>query len=194
MLFICIFIFTILFGVLSGIFIGASLHYFKLSFIQYYLTQFYGDLRTRIILFFGGILLFLLWIWFLQCLFVRREREKNIAFQTEKGEVVISLGAVEDFLRKICADISEIRDLRPVIRAGRKGKIEVELRLILNPLQELPDFTSHLQNLVKEKLQSLLGVEEIKVRIFVSKILSVRKKKEEKQEPEEEIKIPYREF
>ncbi len=196
MVFLCILIFTLLFIALSGFLIGVSLNYIEFTTIQYYLSQFYGDLRIKVIIFFVGILLFLLWIWFLQGLFIRREREKNIAFQTEKGEVVISLGAVEDFLKKVCAEISEIRDLRPIIRAKRKGKIYVELRLVLNPIEELPDFTSNLQNLVKEKLQTLLGTEDIRVRIFVSKILSLKKKREGKEDnkTEPELKIPYREF
>lgn len=142
---------------------------------------------TRVIVFLSGILLILISFSFAQLILGRFQREKTIAFATSSGEVTIALSAVEDLIKRITGIIPEIRELRPDVRASKKG-IEVDLRVVLRSEANIPELTARLQELTKSKIQEVLGLEEqIIIKIHVAKIISIeekeRKRKEEKGEP-----------
>lgn len=193
MLFLGILIFTLVLGLLSGSLIGISLNYIRPSDIFIYSSQIFNSPYYRFITFFVGLLIFLLWIYFLERIFLKKQKEKTIAFQTPAGQVSIALSAVEDFIKRLCEDIPELKEIRPAVSASRRG-VNISLRLLINPLQDLPQFTSNLQNFLKDKIQSLLGLEEeINIKIHIAKIMPLPKKKKEK-ETEENVGVPYREF
>lgn len=152
-----------------------------LSYIQY-------STNSRIIVSLSGILLVLISFSFAQLILGRFQREKTIAFTTSSGEVTIALSAVEDLIKRLAGIIPEIRELRPDVIATKKG-IVVDLRVVLKSEANIPELTARLQDLVRSKIQEILGVEEqIIIRIHVAKIISIqdteRKKKDlEKEEP-----------
>ncbi len=202
MLVLAVMIFTVLFGLLSGVFMGYSLGYVNLEDIIFYLRIAGQSSYSKTILFLVSVLVFLLWIYFLERLLFKKQKEKTIAFDTPGGRVMVSLSAVEDFLKKTCEGMPEIREMKPQIIASHKG-ISVSLRLVLNPLQDLPQFSLNLQNLIKEKLSSLLGLEEeVNVRILVTKIVHPQERKrkertERTREPKDsgpDSDIPYRNY
>lgn len=146
-----------------------------------------NNLTTRVTVFLSGILLILISFSFAQLILGRFQREKTIAFATTFGEVTIALSAVEDLIKRITGIIPEIKELRPDVRASKKG-IEVDLRVVLRSEANIPELTARLQELTKSKIQEVLGLEEqIIIKIHVAKIISIeekeRKRKEEKGEP-----------
>ncbi|MFH1202280.1 MAG: alkaline shock response membrane anchor protein AmaP [Candidatus Omnitrophota bacterium] len=120
------------------------------------------------------------------------QREKTVAFTNPQGEVIVSLTAVEDLIRRIISIIPEVKDSRPTVIAGKKG-ISIDLRLTLRTEVNIPEFTSRLQELVRSRIQDILGVEEtISIRIFVVKIsVDEPRKKKEAQHQEDEPIIPF---
>jgi len=146
------------------------------------------NINSRIIVGLSGLLLIVISFSFAQLILGRFQRERTIAFATSSGEVTIALSAVEDLIKRLAGIIPEIKELRPDVRATKKGII-VDIRVVLKSEANIPDLTSRLQELTKSKIQEILGLEEqIITKIHVVKIILAqdndRKKKElEKQEP-----------
>ena len=101
-----------------------------------------------------------------------RKLNKNriIAFQNPDGEVTISLSAVEDYIRKVAGSISDIKEIRSRVSAGRKG-INITCDAAIFSGANIPEVTEKMQQVLKNKLNSMLGVEEkINVTMNISKI------------------------
>lgn len=100
-----------------------------------------------------------------------QQRGKLIAFDNPSGRVTVSLSAIEDLIQRVVARASEVKEVRSNIIAGKKG-LEVMIRLVLNADINIPELTSHLQELVKRKIQDIIGIEEtVVVKVDVTKII-----------------------
>jgi uncharacterized alkaline shock family protein YloU len=146
------------------------------------------NINSRIIVGLSGLLLIVISFSFAQLILGRFQREKTIAFTTSSGEVTIALSAVEDLIKRLTGVIPEIKELRPDVIATKKGII-VDIRVVLKSEANIPDLTARLQEIIRSKIQEILGLEEqIIIKIHVVKIISIhdtdRKRKEsEKEEP-----------
>ncbi|MEW6171308.1 MAG: alkaline shock response membrane anchor protein AmaP, partial [Candidatus Omnitrophota bacterium] len=151
-------------------------------------------MNSRIIFGLAGLLLILLSISFAQLILGKIQRERTIAFSNPLGQVTISLIAVEDLIKRLVSSIYEIRELRPDVIAGKKG-LEVDLRIILRAETNIPDLTMRLQDLIKNKVQETLGVEEpIVVRIHVAKIVAQEEKKKKEEHDFQNPTIPFHDY
>lgn len=190
---------TVLFYAGFIIFIGLALIIFTFA-LSYSLLQpeeihnlliyLQNNFSLRVIVGLSGLLLILISFLFAQLILGRFQREKTIAFTTSSGEVTIALSAVEDLIRRLAGIIPEIKELRPDVIANKKG-INVDLRVVLRSEANIPELTSHLQEITRSKIQEVLGLEEqIIIKIHVVKIISQEEKK--KREPiKEEPTIPF---
>jgi len=148
--------------------------------------------NARIIVGLSGLLLILISFSFAQLILGRFQREKTIAFTTPTGEVTVALSAVEDLIKRLSNILPEIKELRPDVIATKKGII-VTLRVVLRSEANIPELTSHLQDITKSKIQEVLGLEEpIIIKIHIAKIISFEEKdKRRKDVFKEEPPIPY---
>jgi uncharacterized alkaline shock family protein YloU len=122
------------------------------------------------------------------------QRQKNIAFANPDGQVLVSLSAIEDLIRKTAFDIPQLKDIKPEVVATKKG-ILVSCKIVLFSDINIPDATENIQTLVKNKIQELLGLEEsVTVKIHIAKIVSREKQKEKTQSNESLQHPPYRNF
>jgi uncharacterized alkaline shock family protein YloU len=124
------------------------------------------------------------------------ESERNIAFRTDYGEVLVSLSAIEEYIRRFLREDPEIKELRVKVSA-RKKNLLVLLRAVILSESNIPGVTENIQSQLRARLQEMLGMEEpITVRLYVSKIgeEEKRKKGKEVQESKEEPLPPYRKF
>ncbi|MDP8253088.1 MAG: alkaline shock response membrane anchor protein AmaP [Candidatus Kaelpia aquatica] len=121
--------------------------------------------------------------------------EKNIAFKTEYGEVLVSLSAVEDYVRKIMRDDPDVRDLRSKVTVRKRGLV-ISLRAVMLSEINIPSVTEKMQSELRRKVQEMLGMEEpVIIKVFISKIGEKERKKKLKQGDEtQEVVPPYREF
>jgi len=148
--------------------------------------------NARIIVGLSGLLLILISFSFAQLILGRFQREKTIAFTTPTGEVTVALSAVEDLIKRLSNILPEIKELRPDVIATKKGII-VTLRVVLRSEANIPELTSHLQDITKSKIQEVLGLEEpIIIKIHIAKIISFEEKDKRKKDVfKEEPPIPY---
>lgn len=187
----------ILFYAVVLILIGMVLIVFSLNLLQpqdinnlLAYTQY--NINSRIIVGLSGILLILISFSFAQLILGRFQRERTIAFTTSSGEVTIALSAVEDLIKRLAAVIPEIKELRPDVKATKKG-IEVEIRVVLRSEANIPDLTSRLQDITRSRIQEILGLEEqIIIKIHVVKIIAIQETDKKKKElGKEESSIPF---
>ncbi|KPK97272.1 MAG: hypothetical protein AMJ95_09885 [Omnitrophica WOR_2 bacterium SM23_72] len=151
------------------------------------LVSLQGNISTRLVIGLSGTLLILISFSFAQLILGRFQREKTIAFPTSTGQVTIALSAVEDLVRRLTGILPEIKELRPNVRATKKGNIVVDLRVVLRSEANIPELTSRLQELARSRIQEVLGIEEqIIIRIHVAKIIGLEERDRKKRETEKE--------
>jgi uncharacterized alkaline shock family protein YloU len=183
-----LFFYTLVLFLVGGAFIVIALELVPLDTVKITLDTIYMAPNTRMIFGVTGILL--ICISTLVALIARGkiQREKTIAFENPDGQVTISLTAIEDFIKRSLKQLPEVKDLRPSVRANKKG-ITIINRVVLFSEVNIPETTEKIQSIVKSGVQDMLGVEEpINIRVHVIKIVhkegAVKTvKKEDKTQP-----------
>ena len=112
---------AVFFIALGATLIAVSLNLFSLSDIGAILSEIAINSQGRLILAVSGILVALLSITLVQAFIGRIQREKTIAFNTSGGQVSISLSAIEDFVKRLSAQVSSVKDLRNNVIATKRG-------------------------------------------------------------------------
>ncbi len=188
--------YTLILSLLGGLIIGFSLHMIVIQDVVALLDAGYNVLNLRIITGLIGLLLILISIAFAQLILGRIQKERTIAFNNPSGQVTVSLSAVEDLVKRLTSHLTEIKETRPDVIATKKG-IQIDLRVVLRSEANIPDLTLKLQELIKSRIQDILGVEEaVNIRVHVAKIISSDEEKDKKkkaQEKEEPI-IPFQSY
>ncbi len=174
--------YTFVFMLLGSLLIAYALHLKQIID----LTAIFDYVRSIPNLWFtsGGVGLLMIFISLsvLKLALTKFQRERTIAFLNPDGQVTISLSAIEDFIKRISSNLNEIKELRPNVKAARKF-IDISCRITLWSDANIPDATEKIQNLIRTKVQEMLGVEEqVMVKIHVVKIVHREIRKEKNQE------------
>jgi uncharacterized alkaline shock family protein YloU len=178
-----LFFYTLVFFLLGGLFIVISLNLLPQETVEEMLNAIYATTNVRLILGVTGILLIFISIMVAQITMGKIQRERTIAFENPDGQVTISLSAIEDFIKRALKQLPEVKELRPNVRASKKG-ITIVTRTILFSDINIPETTEKIQHLVRARVQDMLGVEEpINIRVHVVKIVH-------KEEHQKEVKKP----
>lgn len=136
------------------------------------LTRISRDTQLAMILTFIVGFIMLVSLFWANLLYARRQRERTIAFDNPSGPVIVSLNAIEDLMRRVAVRVPEIKEIRPSISATKKG-LDVEIRLILKTDVNIPEMTTRLQEMIRSKIQDVVGLEgKINIRIHIIKIIS----------------------
>jgi uncharacterized alkaline shock family protein YloU len=137
-----------------------------------------------------GVLLIIFSLLGAQLSFSKMQREKTIAFTNPDGQVTVSLGAIEDFIRKVARQVDEVKELKSSVIAGKKG-IQITARVILWADTNIPETTERIQQLIKSRLQEMLSIEDtIHIRVHVLKIVQKEESSTKSHTPE----IPFRSY
>jgi uncharacterized alkaline shock family protein YloU len=88
-------------------------------------------------------------------------RSRNISFDNPHGKVRISLRAIEEFITtKISSQIGNIKSMGVRASLGSHG-LETLIHLKITSGYNIPELTSQIQELVKNYLQDVVGVERV---------------------------------
>ena len=186
---VLVFICTLVFVVIGTLMVTFSFDLYSLENLTDFLRQTLQIQDLTVIV--GGIGLFLILssIFIAQITLGRIQREKTIAFNNPDGQVTVSLAAIEDFIKRVSTNISEIRELRSNVIAGKNG-VEINTRLSLWADVNIPESTENIQTIIKNRIQEMLGIEEpIIVRVHVAKIVHKEEKKRAKKKGKEEAEV-----
>jgi len=191
--------FTSLIYIIASFFTGGLLIMISLGSIEYLqLENAIGLIQSsdnsRAITGLLGLLIILICIKTIQSSLAKVQREKTIAFEANYGQVSIGLSAVEDMIRKLLLEFKELKEVKPQVTASKKG-LQVTLKVVLSSFTNIPEFTGKIQNLVKERLQTMLGIEEeINIKVEVRKILYSEGRAKNQVTEEVNPSIPYRDY
>jgi uncharacterized alkaline shock family protein YloU len=176
-----LFFYTVVLIALGGLLVAVSLNLVTQDVIMETVSSLYATTNVRMALGITGILLILISILVVQLAMGKFQRERTIAFENPDGQVTISLTAIEDFIKRAVKQIHEVKELRPSAKAGKKGILIIN-RVTLYSDINIPEVTEKIQNVVKMRVQDMLGVEEpVTIRVHVVKIVH-------KEEPPKDVK------
>lgn len=185
-----LFFYTMVFLLIGCAFIAISLNVITQDMLVETVSMLYAAANTRLILGLTGILLLFISLMVVQVTMGKIQREKTIAFENPDGQVTISLSAIEDFIKRALKQLPEVKELRPNVKASKKG-ITIVNRVTLFSDIHIPEITEKIQNIVKSRVQDMLGVEEpINIRVHVVKI--AHKEEAPKETKKEEKGSPFR--
>jgi uncharacterized alkaline shock family protein YloU len=165
-----LFFYTFIFLLVGGSLVAISLNLITQESIMFTFETVYSTPNARACLGITGALLIFISVLVMQIAMGKLTREKTIAFENPDGQVTISLSAIEDFIKRALKQLPEVKELRPSVRASKKG-ISIINRVTLFSDISIPETTEKIQNLVKSRVQDMLGVEEpINIKVHVVKI------------------------
>jgi uncharacterized alkaline shock family protein YloU len=165
-----LFFYTIVFLILGGLLISISLNLIPQDMIIDTLNTFYTAKDVRLIAGITGLVIIFINIMVIQLTMGKIKRERTIAFENPDGQVTISLTAIEDFIKRAIKQLPEVKELKPFVRASKKG-ISIVNRCTLFSDVNIPETTEKIQNIVKLRVQEMLGVEDpISIKVHVTKI------------------------
>ena len=181
---------TVIFYFLSALLLVFAAHLKGWINIDFFFTYLKNQPDLWLVSCFTGALMIIITFSVSRIMLSRFQREKTIAFTNPEGEVTISLSAIEDLIRKVARQINDIKDLRCDVKANKKGAIQITAKVTLWSDANIPEATERVQNLVKTKVQDMLGLEEaVTCTVHISKIVhkeDFKKKRMDKQETGEE--------
>lgn len=182
-----LFFYTLIILMVGGLFIVIAANIIPLTYIIEMLGTIYSNTDVRLILGVTGGLLIFIAIMIVQITVGIIKKEKTIAFENPDGQVTISLTAIEDFIKRAMKQLPEVKESRPNVRASKKG-ITIVNRVVLFSDVNIPETTEKIQNIVKSRVQDMLGVEEpVEIQINVVKIAH---KEERAKDVKKDDKIP----
>ncbi|NQT47043.1 MAG: alkaline shock response membrane anchor protein AmaP [Candidatus Omnitrophica bacterium] len=164
------------------------------SYVDYTMDYLYTPSDARMLIGGGGAALVLVSLLLFQFSSGRMRRERTIAFENPDGQVTVSLAAIEEFIRRIAIELPEVKELKPLVSASKRG-VEIITRVTLVSNANLPETTEKIQGIIKAHIQEMLGIEEtISVKVHINKISYKDKEKREKPQPvkQEEEKPVFR--
>jgi len=166
-----LFFYTLVFLIIGGFFITISLNLLPQEAITETIEAIYATPNIKMIMGFTGVLLIFISVMVVQLTVGKLQRERTIAFENPDGQVTISLTAIEDFIKRAIRQMPEVKELKPNVRAGKKG-ISIVNRVVLFSDINIPETTEKIQNVVKTRVLDMLGVDEpVMIRVHVVKIV-----------------------
>lgn len=188
-----IILYSILFFLIGVFLLLVAFNIISRDIASYTMDFVYNTPNMRLILGITGGLLIMVTLLVMQVVLGKIRMERTIAFENPDGQVTISLGAIEDFIKRLARQLPEIKELKPNVIATKKG-VDITTRLVLHSDTNIPDIAEKIQNLIKAKVQDMLGIEEsISIKLHIAKIAQREEPKESKyKEYKEKENLPYR--
>lgn len=103
--------------------------------------------------------------------FRRRGPSQTVVHETALGEVRITLGAVENLVKRVARQVKGVRDIRTSVGRSPEG-ITVNLRAVVSPEVSIPEVSDQVQNAVKNYVRHVVGVEVAEIKIYIDNITS----------------------
>ncbi len=169
---LAMFFYLAIITMMAGVAVSFAAHWIKMEELTYFLGLAYANKNICILIMVGSVGSVLLSFLFSRIIMGVQKKERTIAFDNPAGRVSISLSALEDMIKRNVLRIADVKEIRSVVRATKKG-IDVSCRLILKAEGNIPDTTSRIQDLIKSRVQEILGLEEnVTVKLHIAKIFS----------------------
>ncbi|MCB1196651.1 hypothetical protein KDK77_10740, partial [bacterium] len=129
------------------------------DFIPSHIESLYAN--NLLLLVTGGFFLLFPLFYFLVRLSGQR-KESMLKYNTSEGEIIISILAVEDFIKKVARSFREVKDVSPTISLRGNDGLSISLKIkIWSGVQNLPVALEEIQKEIRCQIQDMLGIEHI---------------------------------
>ena len=120
---------------------------------------------------FAELVLILIVVTYLATFGSASPRKRFISFESDNGEVSISINAVRDFIRKLGDEFSSVINMNPQIRYEKK-LICIDLNVKVQTGSRIPELSRMLQDRVRESIRDGLGITEVReIKVKVQEIV-----------------------
>lgn len=163
-------IYTIVFIVIGTFLMGISLEVFSNAQLKIFLDILYNSPLNLLYIGILGLIVIFISMVYIYCTLKGRKKKRTISFKNPDGKVSISLGAIEDFVARISQGVTEIKNIDCKV-VSNKGGVKVVNRVTLRAGISVSEITKRFQEMIKLKLQEMLGVEnDIEVVVNVQRV------------------------
>ena len=188
-------LYIILSGSVGALFIAAALDVIDMNILSFYLHEFsqttYSLHSPRWTVLLAGLLIILFCLRYIQTRLRRLSRDKSIRFESSQGTVSITLFAIEDMLKKMLEEKTEVSHIKPKVSLRKKG-IDILIKGVLSAEVNLVEFTQEIQEKIKEKMDTFLGEDkDVRVNLEIRKVSMPGKKGSL---PTQEPEVPFRHY
>lgn len=123
--------------------------------------------ENRIILGAAGILLIVLAVLCVFSSLKREPRAKSVIVENNvSGEVSITIEAVKTIIMKAVKKVEGVKEIKAVVSSGNNG-LSVYLHMMINPEYSVPEMSTKIQDIVKEYLEDIGGLQVDEIKILV---------------------------
>lgn len=93
-----------------------------------------------------------------------------VKVSTDSGEIRISMLSLEQIILNILDGVEGVKKIKPKIEVQKSGDIKTILELIITKDCNIPNTANLIQEMLKEELPKISGVEIKEIKINVDKI------------------------
>lgn len=174
---------NILFFLIAGLF-GASIsinqdaNEWWVTMVQTLANYLNNSMIARVTVLIVSLLLILVAVLIIIGNIENRRAERTVILQSPYGDIMVSLGAIEDFSRIVKNEVKGVKEIKGRVLSKRKG-LDVTAKVTLFSDRAVAEVTQEVQEAIIRYIQYTLGINaEIKPKVVVSKV--VYKSQEEK--------------
>jgi len=169
------FMYTVVFLAIGISLVSISLGIMTIDQMRLFLNTIYDTSLNLLYTGFIGVFIIILVLVYVYSATKRKKGEKNISFRNPDGEVSISLTAIEEFIKRISKGVTEIKQLDCKVIIAKK-RLKVLNNVIVWSGINIPDISAKFQNMIKLKLQEMLGIEDtIEIEVHVKEVEESKK-------------------
>jgi uncharacterized alkaline shock family protein YloU len=99
----------------------------------------------------------------------RKKAEHLLVQNSELGEVSVALTAIENLVQRTAGQVEGVKDVRSKVNAQAEG-VSINLNAWVGSDVNVPDLAVRLQETVRQRLQQVVGLKAIAVKVAVKDI------------------------
>ncbi len=99
-----------------------------------------------------------------------RREEKTVIYQTQFGEIRITVSAIENLALRACKKVRGVRDAHVGVRADKLTGLDVYIEVTVSPDMAIPQIKSEIESKVGDYIFETVGIHVNTVKVLVTKI------------------------
>jgi hypothetical protein len=165
-------LFFLIFGLFgTSISINQDANKWWVSVVQTFAEYLNHSMVARISVLIVSLLLILIAVLTIIGNIENRRAERTVVLQSQHGDIMVSLGAIEDFSRVVKNEVKGVKEIKGRVVSKRKG-LNVTAKVTLYSDRAVAEVTQEIQQAIIKYIQYTLGIDaEIKPTVVVKKVV-----------------------
>jgi uncharacterized alkaline shock family protein YloU len=117
-----------------------------------------------------AIIALILAVFLIQMALRMRREEKTVIYQTQFGEIRITVSAIENLALRACKKVRGVRDAHVGVRADKLTGLDVYIEVTASPDMAIPQIKAEIESKVSDYIFETVGMHVNAVKVLVTKI------------------------